>query len=110
MKAEADAVRRLLPVVARATSFIQAYRDHGHQLSHVDPLGSAPPGHPQLDPSFFGTSVEELEELPASLVMEEAEDESLAQVLRRLQQTYCGTIGYEFERDASNRAPLPSTP
>ena len=92
-----DLVRRLLPVVARATSFIQAYRDHGHQLSHVDPLGSAPPGHPQLDPSFFGTSVEELEDLPASLVMEGAEDESLAQVLRRLQQAYCGTIGYEFE-------------
>ena len=95
--AEADAVRRLLPVVARATSFIQAYRDHGHQLSHIDPLGSSPPGHPQLDPSFFGTSVEELEELPASLVMEGAEDESLAQVLRKLQRVYCGTIGYEFE-------------
>jgi len=96
-RAEADAVRRLLPVVARATSFIQAYRDHGHQLSHIDPLGSPPPGHPQLDPSFFGTSVEELEELPASLVMEGAEDESLAQVLRKLQRVYCGTIGYEFE-------------
>ena len=96
-RAEADAVRRLLPVVARATSFIQAYRDHGHQLSHIDPLGSSPPGHPQLDPSFFGTSVEELEELPASLVMEGAEDESLAQVLRKLQRVYCGTIGYEFE-------------
>jgi 2-oxoglutarate decarboxylase len=96
-RAEADAVRRLLPVVARATSFIQAYRDHGHQLSHIDPLGTSPPGHPQLDPSFFGTSVEELEELPASLVMEEAEDESLAQVLRKLQRVYCGTIGYEFE-------------
>ena len=96
-RAEADAVRRLLPVVARATSFIQAYRDHGHQLSHIDPLGSSPPGHPQLDPFFFGTSVEELEELPASLVMEGAEDESLAQVLRKLQRVYCGTIGYEFE-------------
>ena len=96
-RVEADSIRRFLPVVAGATSFIQAYRDHGHQLSHIDPLGSSPPGHPQLDPSFFGTSVEELEELPASLVMEGAEDESLAQVLRRLKQTYCGTIGYEFE-------------
>ena len=94
---EADKMRRLLPVVARATAFIQAYRVHGHQLSTIDPLGSEPPGHPQLDPSFFGTSLEELRELPASLVFENARDESLADVLHRFQQAYCGTIGYEFE-------------
>ena len=94
---EAHAMPHLLRVVAHATSFIQAYRDHGHQLSTIDPLGSEPPGHPQLDPSFFGTSLEELKELPASLVFENARDESLADVLERLQQAYCGTIGYEFE-------------
>ena len=94
---EAHTMRHLLRVVARASSFIQAYRDHGHQLSTIDPLGSEPPGHPQLDPSFFGTSLEELQELPASLVFENARDESLADVLERLRQAYCGTIGYEFE-------------
>ncbi len=94
---EAHAMRSLLRVVARATSFIQAYRDHGHRLSTIDPLGSEPPGHPQLDASFFGTSLEELRELPASLVFENARDESLADVLQRLQRAYCGTIGYEFE-------------
>ncbi len=97
VQGEADAMRRLLPVVARATSFVQAYRDHGHHLSQIDPLGSAPPGHPQLDPSFFGTSMEELEELPASLVMEGVGEESLASALERLGKAYCGTIGYEFE-------------
>ena len=94
---EAHTMRRLLRVVAHATSFVQAYRDHGHQLSTIDPLGSEPPGHPQLDPSFFGTSVEELRELPASLLFENGRDESLADVLERLRQAYCGTIGYEFE-------------
>ena len=94
---EADTMRRLLRVVAHATSFVQAYRDHGHQLSTIDPLGSQPPGHPQLDPSFFGTSLEELQELPASLVLDDGRDESLADVLQRLRHTYCGTIGYEFE-------------
>ena len=96
-KQEAHTLRRLLRAVAHATSFIQAYRVHGHQLSTVDPLGSEPPGHPQLDPSFFGTSVEELRELPASLLFENGRDESLADVLERLQLAYCGTIGYEFE-------------
>ena len=94
---EAHTMRLLLRVVAHATSFVQAYRDHGHQLSTIDPLGSEPPGHPQLDPSFFGTSVEELRELPASLLFEDGRDESLADVLQRLHQAYCGTIGYEFE-------------
>lgn len=94
---EADRMRGLLRVVARATSFIQAYRDHGHQLSTIDPLGSQPPGHPQLDPSFFGTSLEELRELPASLVFEDESEESLADALERLRLAYCGKIGYEFE-------------
>ena len=93
----AHSMRHLLRVVARATSFIQAYRDHGHRLSTIDPLGSEPPGHPQLNASFFGTSLEELRELPASLVFENARDESLADMLERLQRAYCGTIGYEFE-------------
>ncbi|HZD04232.1 MAG TPA: 2-oxoglutarate dehydrogenase E1 component, partial [Longimicrobiales bacterium] len=89
---------RLLPVVARATSFVQAYRDHGHMLARIDPLGSDPPGHPQLDPSFFGTSVEELEQIPAEVVMGPGpRDETLADTLGRLREAYCGWIGYEFE-------------
>lgn len=95
---EVSRLRALLPVVARATSLVQAFRDHGHMLAGIDPLGSEPPGHPQLDPSFFGTSMEELEELPASVIMDQgAEGETVANALRRLRAAYCGRIGYEFE-------------
>ncbi len=96
-RAEVEAARRLLPVVARATSLVQAFRDHGHQLARIDPLGSQPPGHPQLDPAFFGTSMEELREIPTSVVLENGGDESLAATLERLREAYCGTIGYQFE-------------
>lgn len=88
---------KLLPVVARAAGFIQAFRDHGHQLARLDPLGSEPPGHPQLEPSFFGTTREELEEIPASVIDARWGDEPLAQVLKRLEEAYCGSIGYQFE-------------
>jgi 2-oxoglutarate dehydrogenase E1 component len=88
---------RLLPLIARATALIQAFRDHGHQLARVDPLGGEPPGHPQLDPSFFGTSLEELSEVPTSLVMDEGGDEPLTETLTRLRDIYCGAIGYQFE-------------
>lgn len=88
---------RLLPLIARAAALIQAFRDHGHQLATIDPLGSEPPGHPQLDPAFFGTSMEELGEVPTSLVMDGAGDEPLSETLARLRSIYCGSIGYQFE-------------
>jgi 2-oxoglutarate dehydrogenase E1 component len=93
-------LRRALPVVSRATALVQAFRDHGHQLARIDPLGSKPPGHPQLSPAFFGTSMEELSELPASLVIDDAPDgdgRSVADALTRLGEIYAGSIGYEFE-------------
>jgi len=89
---------RLLRTVARATSLVQAFRDHGHQLAQIDPLGSPPPGHPQLDPAFFGTTEDELREIPSSVVLgREYGGESLAETLIRLREAYCGSIGYQFE-------------
>jgi 2-oxoglutarate dehydrogenase E1 component len=88
---------RLLPLIARATALIQAFRDHGHQLARIDPLGGDPPGHPQLDPSFFGTSMEELEGIPTSLILEDGGDEPVSETLTRLREIYCGSIGYQFE-------------
>ncbi|HSH76884.1 MAG TPA: hypothetical protein VLA09_14440, partial [Longimicrobiales bacterium] len=91
-------LRRLLPVVSRAAALVQAFRDHGHQLARLDPLGSEPPGHPQLSPAFFGTSMEELSELPASLVTDDAEEgQSVSDALGRLSHVYAGSLGYEFE-------------
>ncbi|MDX1647863.1 MAG: 2-oxoglutarate dehydrogenase E1 component [Longimicrobiales bacterium] len=91
----------LLPAVSRATALVQAFRDHGHRLAHIDPLGSDPPGHPQLSPAFHGTSTEELHELPASLILAEsgasADDRSVADALAELGEIYADTIGYEFE-------------
>ncbi len=88
---------RILPLIARAARVVQAFRDYGHQLARIDPLGGAPPGHPQLDPAFFGTSMEELSEVPSSLIFEEGNDEPITEVLERMRAQYCGSIGYQFE-------------
>jgi 2-oxoglutarate dehydrogenase E1 component len=95
--ATTEAPHHLLPLIARAAALIQAFRDHGHQLARIDPLGGEPPGHPQLDPAFFGTSMEELEEVPTSLILEEGGDEPITETLTRLRDIYCGSIGYQFE-------------
>ena len=100
LDSDSQALLRLLPAVSRAAALIQAFRDHGHRLAAVDPLGSEPPGHPQLSPAFFGTSQEELGALPASLVLTENGDHgdrSVADALKDLGEVYAGSIGYEFE-------------
>ena len=92
------ALLELLPAVSRATALIQAFRDHGHRLASIDPLGSEPPGHPQLSPAFFGTSSEELGKLPAALIIaDEGGERSVADALADLSDIYAGSIGYEFE-------------
>ena len=94
----ARALVELLPAVSRATALVQAFRDHGHRLATIDPLGSEPPGHPQLSPAFFGTSAEELGKLPASLILpDENGGRSVADALNNLGDIYAGSIGYEFE-------------
>ncbi len=92
-----ESLRRALPVVSRAAALLQAFRDHGHRLARIDPLGSEPPGHPQLTPSFFGTTMEELDELPASLVVENGRSGSVSDALNELREVYAGSVGYEFE-------------
>ena len=89
--------RRLLDLVARAARLLQAFREHGHQAARIDPLGSEPPGHPQLDPAYFGTTMEELEEIPTSVLFPEGGDQPFAFTLDRLKATYSGDLGYEFE-------------
>jgi len=102
LPSEADedsrALLELLPAVSRATALVQAFRDHGHLLASIDPLGSTPPGHPQLSPAFHGTSAEELGKLPASLIIaDHAGERSVADALAELGEIYAGSIGYEFE-------------
>ena len=96
---ESGRLPKLLRAAAGATSFVQAFRDHGHMLARIDPLGSEPPGHPQLDAAFFGTTLDELEQIPADVVMPVGarSGESVADALHRLEEAYSGWIGYEFE-------------
>jgi 2-oxoglutarate dehydrogenase E1 component len=96
--AEVEKIRKILPLISLARQLVQAFRDHGHMLSRIDPLGSEPPGHPQLDPAYFGTTLEEIEAIPASVVLRATQgSETLGEALLRLQNAYAGYVGYEFE-------------
>ena len=95
--AQADQI--LLGGVAAATALIKAYRTHGHLAAHLDPLGSDPVGDPALEADLLVPKLTpELQEaIPASVLRVGVEGETLADVLPRIREIYCGTIAYEIE-------------
>src|SRR4051794_3261324 len=58
----------LLRKTAGAASLIEAIRQYGHLAVQLDPLGSPPPGGPELTPEFHGIREEDLAQVPASAV------------------------------------------
>jgi 2-oxoglutarate dehydrogenase E1 component len=98
----------LLRAVASGMALVDAIRSHGHLAARLDPLGSEPLGDPALDESQppYPLSRELQELVPASLLGVHVEGETLADVLPRLREVYCGTIAYEIEHisDHAERA------
>ncbi|HZM19887.1 MAG TPA: hypothetical protein VFB87_10785, partial [Gaiellaceae bacterium] len=89
----------LLAAVAAAVSLVKAYRTHGHLAARLDPLGSEPVGDPAMEPErLIPPLTPELQaQVPARLLRVHTPGETLADVLPKLQETYCGTSAYEIE-------------
>ena len=85
--------------VAAATTLIKAIRTHGHLAANLDPLGSEPVGDPALEAELLEPPLTpELQaRIPASVLRVGVEGETLADVLPKLREIYCGTIAYEIE-------------
>jgi 2-oxoglutarate dehydrogenase E1 component len=83
---------------AGAAELAQAIRTYGHLAAQLDPLGSAPPGDPQLDPRAHDLEPGEMERLPASVVGGPIglRTRNAAEAIDQLRAVYCGTTGYEF--------------
>jgi 2-oxoglutarate dehydrogenase E1 component len=81
----------------RVFLLIRSYQVRGHLMADLDPLGLMARGHhPELEPETYGFTDADLDRpimLGGSLGLESA---TLRQVLKILQDTYCGTIGMEF--------------
>ena len=81
---------------ARVLRMIYAYRARGHRIACTDPLGGHNTYFPELDPAHYGFGTEEFDEsfiagnLPGGTV------QTLREILRRLQSTYCRSVGVEF--------------
>jgi 2-oxoglutarate dehydrogenase E1 component len=94
---------------AAAAALAQSIRLFGHRGAHIDPLGSEPPGDPHLDYGAHGLHEEDLARLPASVAGGPIGQTTLPNALeaiRRLEQIYCATTGYEIAHveDPTERA------
>ncbi|CAA9522815.1 MAG: 2-oxoglutarate dehydrogenase E1 component [uncultured Thermomicrobiales bacterium] len=93
--APATDVSKIVGAVELAVSL----REYGHLAARLDPLGSEPPGAPELDPAHHGLAEADLAALPASAVggpgAEDAAD--AGEAIERLRAVYCGTTGYDFD-------------
>ncbi|MEA2598731.1 MAG: 2-oxoglutarate dehydrogenase component [Thermomicrobiales bacterium] len=85
--------------IVGAASLAIGIREYGHLAAQIDPLGSSPPGAPELDPATHGISEGDLTVLPASVVGGRAAEgmANAAEATARLREIYSGTAGFDFD-------------
>ncbi|MCS6969799.1 MAG: 2-oxoglutarate dehydrogenase E1 component [Planctomycetota bacterium] len=82
----------------RVDSLIYAYRDVGHAICNLDPLGlNNRSEHPQLELAAHGLSEADLDRECAHNVPGLPPRVSLRELIAHLRETYCGRIGVEYQ-------------
>lgn len=96
----------ILRKVAGAASLADAIRAYGHLAVAIDPLGTAPPGAPELTPEFHGLTDADLAGIPAAALGDTAlgdmTGKTAADMVQRLRGLYCSTLACEFEHVGSS--------
>ena len=75
---------------------IRLYRVRGHRIARVDPLGRIPPTPPELEPEFFGFTAADMDLPVQSETFQYDGPLTLGQLLQRLRNTYCRSIGVQY--------------
>jgi 2-oxoglutarate dehydrogenase E1 component len=75
---------------------IDAYRDLGHFLAHLDPLSEQRTTHPLLDLAEFDLSESDLDRTFDTSHFVGLPQATLRELLAALRETYCRTIGVEY--------------
>jgi len=80
----------------RVDQLVRAFRVRGHLMSVIDPLGRPRPGLPELDPAFYHLTEEDMDRSFSTDTIEGPQSMSLRQIIKRLRNTYCRSIGVQF--------------
>jgi 2-oxoglutarate dehydrogenase E1 component len=79
-----------------AFDLVHSYRELGHLVAFLNPLGPKPQGHPLLEPSEFGFGDGDLDRPVDSGSFKGVGSVPLRELIARLQATYCDTLGVEY--------------
>ncbi len=87
-------------------NLIDAYRESGHMAAKLDPFGRVRERPPELALAHHGLSESDLDRTVHTGSLKLPDSATLRQVVKLLEETYCGSIGFEImhvESDAEQR-------
>jgi 2-oxoglutarate dehydrogenase E1 component len=86
--------------IVGAARLARLTREFGHLAARLDPLGSPPPGDPELELATHGLSEQDLERLPSAVIGGPlaADASDALEAYGRLRSVYCGSVGYDFDQ------------
>ncbi|MFN8588958.1 MAG: 2-oxoglutarate dehydrogenase E1 component [Candidatus Eisenbacteria bacterium] len=77
-------------------ALVHAYREFGHLIADLDPLGERQWNHPLLELGNFGLGEGDLDREVEAAPFKGDFHGTLRQLLDRLRETYCGTLAVEY--------------
>ncbi|HET7921719.1 MAG TPA: 2-oxoglutarate dehydrogenase E1 component, partial [Gammaproteobacteria bacterium] len=82
---------------AAVIKLIEAYRGRGHLRANLDPLGlHQPPPAPDLELDYHGLGQGDMNTVFSTVSLTGPDRMPLKDIWAMLQQTYCGTVGFEY--------------
>ncbi len=94
---EFDSETDLLTKQMHVDQLFNMYRVRGHLIADLDPLRLTPPSmHPELDPTYYGLSIWDLDREFLTDIGGTAQRMPLGDALGVLRDAYCRTIGIEY--------------
>lgn len=92
----ADATHGAAVLQDRVDQLVRAYRVRGHMIAKIDPLDRPRPPQAELDPAHYGLTEADMGRLVSSRTIAGPAVRTLRELLARLRNTYCRSIGVQF--------------
>ncbi|MEO7299516.1 MAG: 2-oxoglutarate dehydrogenase E1 component [Verrucomicrobiota bacterium] len=80
----------------KVNQLVRIYRGRGHMLAQLDPLDIARGAVPELEPTYFHISDGDMDRPVSSGTFQSADSLTVRELLQRLRNTYCRSIGVEY--------------
>ena len=93
---DAETVEDMVRLQHRVDRLIRGYRVRGHNRARLNPLDQEVRYVPELDLHYYGLGEADLDRLFVCETMRRDGRLTLREIIRRLEQTYCGSIGFQY--------------